>query len=222
MKPFSSLVRQNRALLCLTVAALGFGFSSASPAHAYNFVTSQAAFNSATTSQTNIVFNGAGDTTVGNPVTGNVYGTSTQWNVSSTYAGNLMVTQPGGPAQIRGIQSTTDVPVNDFTVSGVGSAKTGALFFSVEGTQIGTASVYVNGSFAETYSFTTTTNQDLGIIGTGINSVQIVGNSGEQLHVLKDLQVGSPVPEFGTVMSLGVLLTVGGFAGFRRRRVLGV
>jgi len=221
--PSSSGIRRNRALFSLTAVALGFGLSSATPAHAYSFVTSQAAFDAATTSQTLFSYTGAGDVTVGNPVVGNVG--SSNWDVSSTYAGNLEVTN--SPGQIRGIYAAAGsafVPVNDFTISGAtSSVKTGALFFSLEGTipSGGTASVYVNGSFAENYTFTDANNTYLGIIGANINSVSVVGNSGEQLHVVKDLQVGSPVPEFSSLLGLGGLLAVGGFAGLRRRKVLG-
>jgi len=214
--PSSSGIRRNRALLSLTVVALGFGFSSAAPAHAYNFVTTQAAFDAATTSQTNILF--ASQTA--NPVVGTALGN--QWDVSSSYVGNLTVSSSNN--QIRGFNGSSYALVNDFTVSGAtSSVKTGALFFGLEGSNPsgGTANVYVNGSFAETYTFSNASNAYLGILGSGINSVSVVANGGEQLHVVKDLQVGSPVPEFSSLLGLGGLLAVGGFAGLRRRKVLG-
>jgi hypothetical protein len=208
-------------LLSLTVAALGFALSSATPAQAYSFVTSQAAFDAATTSQSNIVFTiGA----TGNPVTGTVSGTSNQYDVGSSYLGNLSVSSGSpGTGQIRGISAGSYVYVNDFTVSGVAGVKTGALFFGLEGAAPGggTASIYVNGTFAETYTFSNDHNTYLGILGSGISSVSVVGANGEQLKVIKDLQVGSPVPEFGSLLGLGGLLAAGGFAGLRRRRASG-
>jgi len=214
--PSSSGIRRNSALLSLAVTALGFAFSSATPAHAYSFVTSQAAFNAATSSQTAIAFTPGA---TGNPVSGTALGNT--WDVSSTYAGNLTVS---ANQQIRGISPPAFLTVPDFTVSGAtSSVKTGALFFGLEGSipDGGTASVFVNGTFAETYTFADNHNTYLGIIGSGINSVSVVGSDGEQLKVIKDLQVGSPVPEFSSLLGLGGLLAVGGFAGLRRRKVLG-
>jgi len=213
--PSSSGIRRNRALLSLTVVALGFGFSSAAPAHAYSFVTSQAAFDAATTSQTNILF--ASQTA--NPVVGTALGN--QWAVGSSYAGSLTVSSLNN--QIRGLSGSSYVTVPDFTVSGVGGAKTGALFFGLEGSipAGGTADVYVNGSLADVYTLANDHNTYLGILGSGINSVSVVGTGGEQLKVIKDLQVGSPIPEFSSLLGLGGLLAAGGFAGLRRRKVLG-
>jgi hypothetical protein len=203
----------------MTVVALGFGFSSAAPAHAYNFFTTQAQFDAGTTSQSPILFNGASDVTVGNPVVGNVG--ANLFSVSSTYAGNLDVSNANSNnPQIRGIRALDNVPVDDFTVSG----KTGgALFFSIEGTVTGgMANILVGSTVVDTVTLPTN-NGYFGIagLGGGSSAVTIEGVGSEQLHVLKDLQVGSPVPEFSSLLGLGGLLAVGGFAGLRRRKVLG-
>jgi hypothetical protein len=222
MKTLASCVRLNKTTLSLTVLALGFGLGCASPAQAqYSFFTSQGAWVSQTKNQTNVLFNGSNDVTTGNPVTGHVNLTTTQWDVSSSFAGNLTVNNGnGGNAAVT--TGAKKGGVSDFTVSGtLAGTNVGALLFSVYPAAKGaTANVYVNGVFDYTYTFKSSGDNFLGVIGPNIHSVEIAGN-GVTFLDLAHIRVATPVPEFGTLLGLGGLLVAGGFAGLRRRKVQG-
>jgi hypothetical protein len=216
-------IRSVKTLLPAAALSLCLGLSAIAPARAdFSFFDTEGAWVSHIQHQINVLFNGANDVDIGNPVTGHVDGTTTQVDVS-TLVGNLEVDHgDGGNATVSPTPAGSTVA--DFTVSGtLPGTNFDALLFSVSPTAADTtALVTVTGpisSDTHTFTFNNTGENFIGVVasnGQSIHSITIEANGDLQFNDLKHIRVGLvPEPAF---YQMSAFLMGGGLLVFRGRR----